>query len=72
MKTFSIYGDNIVECERMLALVKRALAVMSCKITGSVTAPTFMLDSKNGEYRFNFYPGESDGQTLCPCPLTHY
>ena len=57
MKTFSIYGDNIVECERMLALIRRALGAKSCTISGSVIAPTFILDTDRGKYLFNFYPG---------------
>lgn len=57
MKTFSIYGDNIVECERMLAIIRQALDAKSCIISGSVIAPTFLLDSDSGKYLFNFYPG---------------
>lgn len=57
MKTFSLYGDNIVECERMLALVRKALDVRSCRLSGSVLAPVFSLDTDRGDYLFNFYPG---------------
>ena len=57
MKTCSIYGDNIVECERMLALVRQALCATSCVPFGSVTAPSFLLRAKDDEYRIDFYPG---------------
>lgn len=57
MKTFSIYGDNIVECERMLGLIRKALDADSCDPHGSVTAPTFDVTSKKGKYRFHVYPG---------------
>lgn len=57
MKSFSIYGDNIVECERMLSLIRKALNVRACRLSGSVMAPIFSLDTDHGEYLFNFYPG---------------
>ena len=57
MKTFSIYGDNIVECERMLGLIRKALDADACTPQGSVMAPTFIVSSRRGKYRFSFYPG---------------
>lgn len=57
MKTFAIYGDNIVECERMLALLQRSLHATHCHACGTTTAPTFLLESPSGKYRFHAFPG---------------
>lgn len=56
-RQFAIYGDNIVECERMLALVKCALSVTDCVIYGTAVAPSFRLTAKDGVYEFSFFPG---------------
>jgi rRNA maturation endonuclease Nob1 len=56
-KQFSIYGDNIVECERMLSLVKKAFSVKSCSVSGSPTAPIFELTTPKGIFQFNCFPG---------------
>ena len=56
-RQFAIYGDNIVECERMLALVERALSATDCVICGTAVAPSFRLATKEGVYEFSFFPG---------------
>lgn len=56
-RQFAIYGDNIVECERMLDLVKRALSATDCAICGTAVAPSFRLATKEGVYEFSFFPG---------------
>ena len=57
MKTFAIYGDNIVECERMLALLQRSLHSSRCSVAGAAPAPTFWMDTPSGQYEFHCYPG---------------
>jgi len=57
MKTFAIYGDNIVECERMLSLIKKALNVVNCSVSGTMMAPVFRLLATDGEYQLNCFPG---------------
>ncbi len=57
MNTFAIYGDNIVECERMLALLQRSLRSTQCHVVGTAPAPTFRMDTPHGQYEFHCYPG---------------
>lgn len=57
MRTYAIYGDNIVECERMLLLLQRAFKASSCSVSGTGTAPTFVMDTPSGQYKFHVYPG---------------
>ena len=57
MNTFAIYGDNIVECERMLALLQRSLHSTQCRVVGTAPAPTFLMETSLGEYEFHCYPG---------------
>ena len=59
---FSIHGDNIVECERTLNLIERALTGRSVSTegpSGSVTNPSFRLVMDGGQntLEFVFFPG---------------
>lgn len=62
MPEFRIHGDNIVECERTLDLIIRALGVVADKLphpVGSPITPTYVFPSGRGAdaYRFTFLPG---------------
>ena len=60
-KEFRIYGDNIVECERLFGLIKQALAGNLKKIDGpleSAIAPVFRFQLNDGRiFIFKFFPG---------------
>ena len=62
MPDFRIHGDNIVECERTLELIARALNIppdAHLVPTGSPLTPTYTLvpPGSKDPYRFTFYPG---------------
>jgi hypothetical protein len=62
MKTFKIHGDNIVECERTLALILQALNVRRKSVhgpEGTAVCPTFRLNygTPPEEFVFTFLPG---------------
>lgn len=62
MPEFRIHGDNIVECERTLELIARALGVSSdahLVPTGSPLTPTYTLvpPGSKDPFRFTLYPG---------------
>ena len=59
---FAIHGDNIVECERTLHLIKRALAGQVALMegpSGSATNPSFLFTMEDGEnaLEFVYLPG---------------
>lgn len=53
---FGIYGDNIVECERMLSLIQQALHCSQRQLTGNVPAPCFSMEADGIDYIFYVYP----------------
>ena len=57
-----IHGDNIVECERALELIQRALGATLKEVSGpeiSVACPTYNLHliNKKSPVTVTFYPG---------------
>jgi hypothetical protein len=62
MPEYRIHGDNIVECERTLALIMQALQVADTSVEGplgSPLTPSFSLTTPLAadRYRFTFLPG---------------
>lgn len=57
MKHFRIHGDNIVECERTLALIERAFSSTATGPTGSIVCPSYSLETNVGVFSFTFFPG---------------
>ncbi|MYC34088.1 MAG: hypothetical protein F4X64_13050 [Chloroflexi bacterium] len=61
-RTFHLYGDNIVECERTLHIIERALAgeqIYRLGMGGTPANPVFRLAFRNRDERFSFafFPG---------------
>lgn len=60
-KHFRIHGDNIVECERTLSLITKALGCDDTNIigpSGSSICPSFTINSHDaGVFHFTFFPG---------------
>ena len=56
-KQFCVYGDNIVECERMIRLVKDAIAPISIKVSGNPTAPEYTCRLPNEIIVIATFPG---------------
>lgn len=61
-RAFHLYGDNIVECERTLQLIERALVTEQVRLThmsGTPTNPAFHLALGNSDESliFLFFPG---------------
>lgn len=57
-KRFQIHGDNIVECERLLDMISRALSGTITGPTGSIVTPTYIVTSSAGRsFKFTFLPG---------------
>lgn len=52
-----IYGDNIVECERIFALLQIAVQGQPIGIRGNVPAPIRTLQTANGDIDCCFFPG---------------
>ena len=62
MTKFQIHGDNIVECERTLDLIVRALGIPPTTPlypSGSPLTPTYALTTPDGKssFEFTFLPG---------------
>ena len=62
LRSFAIHGDNIVECERTLHLVRLALADEESSMRGPAGSPTnpsfrFLLNGGRRTFDFVFFPG---------------
>ncbi|MBR6240216.1 MAG: hypothetical protein IKQ82_02040 [Lentisphaeria bacterium] len=57
MNTYNIYGDNIVECERMLVLLQKALNSHQKTVVGNPPAITIHLSCGEETFSFHFFPG---------------
>lgn len=57
MQKYNIYGDNIVECERMFSLLCDSLEADEKNICGNLPAPTMSIETPKGTFVFQFYPG---------------
>ena len=62
LRNFAIHGDNIVECERTLHFIERALAIETSALRGPFgppSNPSFEFDFEGGgtTLRFVFFPG---------------
>lgn len=56
-KVFCVYGDNIVECERMINLIANALAPFSIRTFGSPTNPQYEFTTERIRFTVKTFPG---------------
>ncbi|MGD9817391.1 MAG: hypothetical protein AB7V04_01695 [Desulfomonilaceae bacterium] len=57
---FNIHGDNIVECERAMGLIRNSFPFLDfSNVTKTTLTPSFKLSSNEVSYEFTFFPGYS-------------
>ncbi len=61
-RVFHLYGDNIVECERVFSLIKISLNLTEIKVNGSVTNLQILAKLQNQIFEFIFFPGFGRGR----------
>lgn len=61
-RVFHLYGDNIVECERIFNLIKMSLNLTEIKLNGSITNLQIFAKLQGNVFEFIFFPGFSSGR----------
>lgn len=56
-RQFCVYGDNIVECERMAKLIATAIKPSATSVIGNPTAPQYVFTTASGNVTVSMYPG---------------
>ena len=54
---FCVYGDNIVECERMIRLITEATSPSTVITSGNPTAPEYEFSAASGSFSVATFPG---------------
>lgn len=61
-RVFHLYGDNIVECERVFNLIKISLKLTEIKLNGSITNLQIFAKLQDKVFEFIFFPGFGSGR----------
>lgn len=56
-KVYCVYGDNIVECERMIKLISDAFAPSAISVFGSPTNPQYEFTTERIRFTVKTFPG---------------
>lgn len=54
---YRIHGDNIIECERALALIGKAFGVVPERTSQSIYMPSYSIKTENAIYKIDLLPG---------------